>query len=123
MEAGSTLILTCVGYGDPTVSVSWSMENVQLDNSSQTTIYEEAIIENGLTLVQSVLVICSVDETDSGQYSCTVANALGNASVDFEVSVTGKCIVIRLFRSACATFRISLLHRPSSDTDPSKPDN
>ena len=108
MEAGSTLILTCVGYGDPTVSVTWSRENVQLDNSSQTIIYEEVINESGLTLVQSVLVICSADETDNGQYSCTVANALGNTSVDFEVSVTGKCITYSVVHVLLSVYVFSI---------------
>ena len=39
--------------------------------------------------MQSILEICSVGEADDGQYSCTVGNALGNASVNFELSVTG----------------------------------
>jgi len=96
VETGSSVMLTCVGYGVPTVSVSWYMEDVQLDNNSQITIYGELINENGLTLVLSVLTICSADETDSGQYSCTVGNVLGNASVDFVISVTatgGKYII------------------------------
>ena len=88
VEAGSTVILTCVGYGDPAVSVTWNMEDVQLDNNSQITIYEELVTENGIVLVQSNLVICSVDETDSGQYSCVVSNVLGNTSVNFDLSVT-----------------------------------
>ena len=45
---------------------------------------------NGMIFVQSILQICSVGETDNGQYSCTAGNAVGNASVDFELSVTGE---------------------------------
>ena len=88
VEAGSTLIVTCVGYGDPTVSVTWNMVDVLLTNNSRIMIYEEPVAGNGIMLVQSILVICGVDETDSGQYSCVVNNVLGNASVNFDLSVT-----------------------------------
>ena len=88
MEAGNTVALTCVGYGDPTVSVTWNMADVQLSNSSGITIYDELVTGNGIILVQSILVICGVEETDSGQYSCIVNNVLGNTSVNFDLSVT-----------------------------------
>ena len=85
---GSTLLLTCVGFGEPTPSVTWSTGGVQLSNNSRITIYEELVTENGVDFVQSILEICSTEEADGGQYSCTVGNALGNASVNFELSVT-----------------------------------
>ena len=88
MVEGSTLLLTCVGFGEPTPSVTWSTGGVQLSNNSRITIYEELVTENGVDFVQSILEICSAEEADGGQYSCTVGNALGNASVNFELSVT-----------------------------------
>ena len=88
VEAGSTVILTCVGYGDPAVSVTWNMEDIQLSNSSGIITYGELVTGNGIVLVQSILVICSVGETNSGQYSCVASNALGNTSVNFVLSVT-----------------------------------
>ena len=88
VEAGSTVILTCVGYGVPTVSVTWNVDDIQLENNSQIIIYEEMVTGNGIILVQSILVICSVGETNSGQYSCVASNVLGNTSVNFDLSVT-----------------------------------
>ena len=85
---GSTLLLTCVGFGEPTPSVTWSTGGVQLSNNSRITIYEELVTENGVDFVQSILEICSAEEADGGQYSCTVGNALSNVSVNFELSVT-----------------------------------
>ena len=89
MEAGSTTILTCVGFGNPTPYITWRRGATELSNGSRTTIYEELVMENGVTFVQSILEICSVGEADGGQYSCTVGNTLGNASVNFELSVSG----------------------------------
>ena len=88
VEAGSTVVFACVGFGDPTPSVTWSTGGVQLSNNSRITIYEELVTENGVDFVQSILEICSAEEADGGQYSCTVGNALRNASVNFELSVT-----------------------------------
>ena len=88
VEVGSTVALTCVGYGNPIVSVTWSKEDIQLNNSSRITTYENMVTGSGIVLVQSILVICSVDEADSGQYSCVVGNTLGNSSVNFDLSVT-----------------------------------
>ena len=88
MEAGSTVVLACVGFGDPSPSVTWSTQGVVLNNSSQITIYEEVETEEGVDFVQSILEICSAEEADEGEYICTVGNALGNVSVNFELSVT-----------------------------------
>ena len=91
MEAGSTTVLSCVGFGDPIPNVTWTRGATELSNGSRTTIYERLVTSNGVMFVQFILQICSVGETDNGQYSCTVGNAVGNASVDFELSVTGEC--------------------------------
>ena len=88
VQAGSTVVFACVGFGDPRPSVTWSTGGGQLSNGTRITIYEELVTENGVDFVQSILEICSAEETDGGQYSCTVGNALGNASVNFELSVT-----------------------------------
>ena len=93
VEAGSTTVLSCVGFGNPTPYVTWTRGATELSNGSRTTIYERLVTSNGLMFVQSILQICSIGETDNGQYTCTVGNAIGNASVDFELSVTGECDV------------------------------
>ena len=90
MEAGSTVLLACVGFGDPSPSVTWSTQGVVLSNNSQITIYEELETVDGVDFVQSILAICSVEEADEREYSCNVRNALGNASVNFELSVGGR---------------------------------
>ena len=89
MEAGSNVLLACVGFGDPSPSVTWITQGVVLSNNSQITIYEELETVDGVDFVQSVLAICNVEESNGGNYICTVGNTLGNASASFELSVTG----------------------------------
>ena len=88
MEAGSTVFFACVGFGDQIPLVSWSTDGDQLRNNSRVTIYEDLVTENGIDFVQSTLEICSAEESDGREYSCNVRNALGNASVNFQLSVT-----------------------------------
>jgi len=84
---GTTTILTCVGFSDPTSSVIWNMEGAEVNNDSRISIYEQLLTVNDVNWVLSNLVICGVDYADGGQYSCTVGNAMMNASVTFEISV------------------------------------
>ena len=76
---GNTVILNCMGSGDPVPTVSWRRGTVQQSNSSTITIYTERVTEAGVNFVQSILEICSVGTTTDGQYSCTVSSVLGAA--------------------------------------------
>ena len=87
VEAGSTITLSCAGFGDPIPSIIWSMGHTQLTNNSQTTIYEELVMEVGEIFVHSTLEICSIEEANGGVYTCTVGNTIGNTSYSFELSV------------------------------------
>ena len=87
--AGSTAVLACVGYGGP--SVTWSKNGVVLGNNSRVTIYDSQVTEGGFTFAKSILEICGAQDTDSGQYSCSiesVGDTQMNDSATFELSVT-----------------------------------
>lgn len=87
--AGNTVLLTCVAQGDSPPHVVWNRENKVLENGSRVVISEDVIVENGLTFVQSILEICSTEETDSGQYSCvtTLDAVQGNSTASFGLTV------------------------------------
>ena len=104
MEAGSTVILSCAGFGDPTPSVTWNMGSTQLSNSSQITIYTELVTEVGVDFVHSILEVCNVDEATSGEYSCTVGNVFGDASFNFGIG--GKNEMNGFFFSVCVCSKI-----------------
>ena len=76
-----------MAYGVPNPSISWNRGDTPLSNGSQATIYEELLTEDGVTLVHSFLQLCSVEETDAGQYSCFSNNTLGNDTAFFELAV------------------------------------
>ena len=91
------MLFTCVAAGGPSTSISWSsLSEPQLTNSSRVTIYEELVTEGGVTFVQSFLEICSVQETDASNYTCSATNDLGtdNATFEFAVDSEGKWVEI-----------------------------
>ncbi len=91
VEAGSTVLITCVAYSEATTSITWIRDSDQttLDNStgSQVTVYEELVTEGGLTFVQSILEVCSVEDGDSGSYTCVASNEFRNDSSTFNLTV------------------------------------
>ncbi len=91
VESGSTVFVTCVAYSEDILSITWIQNDNQtiLDNSTSTrvTVYEELVTEGGLTFVQSILEVCSVEVADSGNYSCVASSGVRNDSTSFELTI------------------------------------
>ena len=87
VDAGYTITLACVAYGDPHPSISWNRGDTPLSNDSRVTIYEELVTENGITFMQSILELCSAEVVDAGLYS---SNTLGNDTTSFVLTVSSK---------------------------------
>ena len=92
VDAGNTIVAVCVAYGDPNPSITWSRGDAVVSNDSRVTIYEELVTENGVTFVQSIIEVCSAEETDAGQYSCFAENAFGNDTAVIELTVNAQGI-------------------------------
>ena len=91
VDAGNTVLFTCVALGDSLPSITWSRQNGSvLDNDTGVTIYEELVSEGGLIFVQSILEVCSVEELDSGNYSCSADNDFGSDTSTFELTVSAE---------------------------------
>ena len=88
VDAGSSLTLACVAYGDPVPTISWNKGSSELTNSSVITIYQDVLEIRGVAFMRSILEICSVDGDDAGQYSCFSENSVSNDTANFELSVT-----------------------------------
>ena len=87
ITAGSTGTFVCVAYGYPVPSLIWNRDGTPLRNQSQFTIYEEHVVVNGETFVQSILVICSLEQDDAAQYNCSASNNISTTSGSFDLTV------------------------------------
>jgi len=91
VSAGNTILLTCIGYGNPLPSLSWErVGHDVLRNDRRTTIFESMTVRNGAKFARSILQICEVtDGEDTGVFSCTSGNVLYNHSATVELTVHG----------------------------------
>ena len=80
---GEDLVVSCEAEGRPTPSILWKKNNTVL-NSSQSDI--SIMSSNG----RSELTITNVTNFESGEYSCTAVNQVGNDTHFFEVNTIGK---------------------------------
>ena len=87
VNAGSSVTLACVAYGDPVPIISWNKGSSELTNSSTVTIYQDVLNISGMTFMKSKLEICNVDGDDAGQYSCFAETSVSNDTAYFELSV------------------------------------
>ena len=89
VRAGNTLLLTCVGLGE-SPAISWRRGDESapaLTNTSRVSIFEESYSEGELNFAQSVLELCSAEESDAGQYYCVVTSGATADSGNFTVNV------------------------------------
>ena len=89
---GDTAFLVCVGYGQPNVQISWTLNGEVVLNDSLVTIYEEEVSQGGRLFKQLFLKLCSLKLSDSGIYTCTVSNNQTVANATTQLSVYGKYI-------------------------------
>ena len=91
--AGSTVRLSCTGYGIPLPNIIWSRDGTNLgtvaSNESRVDIWEETLVVGGHALARSHLLICSTVELDSGLYNCTAVTTERQSHAEFAVTVIG----------------------------------
>ena len=89
--AGSTLILSCTGYGIPLPSIVWRKAGLELSevNNSRVTVWEETVAAGEHTFTRSYLQMCSTVELDSGLYNCSAVTAERENGVEFGVTIVG----------------------------------
>ena len=97
VEVGQSTVLVCVGYGGAAgVNILWTYEGQTITNDSYNTIYEETTEQGGRSFKQSYLQLCSVQNSQAGNYTCSVSNGITTQSSDVSVSVTGRLCVVYL---------------------------
>ncbi len=96
LSEGETALLACVGYGLPSVEISWMRDGQTVMNSSLVSIAEEDVTQGERLFKQSFLQICSVEMADAGEYTCIVSNGEVSVNSSTQLTVTGKYICLEL---------------------------
>lgn len=81
-------MIVCAGVGlDP--ELSWSRGGATITNATddRVTIYEEFGMQGDSRYLQSILEICSAEESDEGLYECTLTSRSLSSTVNFTLSV------------------------------------
>ena len=87
---GEDLVVSCTAEGRPTPDIIWSRNNKPL------TSLESMNILISSTGMRSELQITSFTHTNSGEYSCTASNGVGNDTQYFEVNIIGELYIYML---------------------------
>ena len=79
-DIGTSVVLTCVGYGVPLPALTWKHNETVVQNSSQFFINEYTVNESqsAATFLVSSLTVCNSGAEDAGNFSCTSRNTQGN---------------------------------------------
>ena len=88
LSAGETVLLACVGFGLPSIEISWIYNSQAITNTSLISIYEVDVEEDGKVFRQSILQICAVEISDSGIYICLVSNGISEVNYTVNVDVS-----------------------------------
>ena len=88
VRGGETIMIVCAGIGS-SPELFWSRGGDTITNATddRVTIYEEFGMEGNTPYIQSILEICSTQESDEGVYECTVTSRTVSNTVNFTLSV------------------------------------
>ena len=88
LNTGETALLSCVGFGEPHVEISWSFNGAHIANTSLTPIFEENIVQGTKLYKQSFLQLCSVAMSNAGDYTCVTSSGHTTSNATTRLTVT-----------------------------------
>ena len=97
LTVGDTALLTCVGYGQYDVDITWSRNGEVITNTSLATVYEQQMTRGGRLYENSFLDLCSLEISDTGSYTCSVSSGQLSTNATIQLSVFGKGYCVYLF--------------------------
>ena len=79
VNSGQTVQMTCVAYGYPIPTVTWTDVSHNLDLSDQ--VIQKTVTANGTEFLVSVLQLCDVTPDQTAEYSCSADNGLAGPAI------------------------------------------
>ena len=94
VSVGDSVLLVCMGFGQPSINFSWSREGEEIIKDSSHMLAEEDIELGGRLYRLSLLKICSIQTCHSGDYNCSISNGISVVTASVEVMVEGNLVVV-----------------------------
>ena len=100
VEFGSPLTLSCTSQGSPPDTFTWMKDGTPAPlTPNLTTLTHDSTTAD----FRSDYVINNVTITDGGTYTCSIANPIGNDSLNITVTIYGKYLYpISLYTDICS---------------------
>ena len=87
VEMGHNITLTCTAEGTDILDITWKRGDSILVGSEHLMITSATL--NNFS-VESMLLVSNAELEDTGNYSCTASNVVGNDTITFHLFVTGE---------------------------------
>ena len=91
VTSGSSVLLTCVGYGLPQPDFEWKRRTgnivTEIENTETSNITTTTIVVDEVEFVQSTLLLCANQLNTTAEYTCIAFNSGGSANDSFIVSI------------------------------------
>jgi len=104
VAVGESLVLVCVGFGQPGVNFTWSKNGQELSEDISRTLIEEDVEIGGRLYKQSLLRLCSLQTCHSDIYNCSITNGISVVQDSVELTVEGNLWVVSYKWSPCLVY-------------------
>ena len=86
-DEGDTASFTCQATGEPVPIISWYFNGALLTDGATHTISETSV---NTTIINSTLIIISVESSDVGTYTCNATNVVSSDTISGVLTVNGE---------------------------------
>ena len=87
VEVGHNITLTCTAEGTDILDITWKKGDSILVSSEHLMITTVTLNNSS---IESMLLVSNAELEDTGNYSCTASNVVGNDTMTFHLTVKGK---------------------------------
>ena len=94
---GQTVVFTCQATGEPLPNISWSFNDISINNEINLNKYYTSRSSIDIT-VTSTLTIMNVELSDAGTYTCNATNVVSNDTSSGVLTVIGELLLYTLIR-------------------------
>lgn len=90
---GQTSLFSCIGWGLPSVQITWAYNEQSVMNSTALSVFEQDVVQGGRSFRHSVLRVCSVGSEDAGTYMCIASSGANSANSSTQLAVLSKSVL------------------------------